>query len=437
MPESISERIINKPKTYYKKDGSLSKKGEDWEELLRELGFDPVEHNAPIHLERSRELGNPGSTDQLKDWLFSLGWKPITFKYDKVTKRPIPQISLPQGKGLCRSVKKLYEVEPLLEELDMFYVIKHRIGLLKGFLRDVDDEGYLQAKVAGLTNTLRFKHSIIVNLPKYTGKKDWKDGEHIRGCLIAPEGMILCGSDMSSLEDRTKQHFMYFFDPKYVNEMNTPGFDPHLNLAEFAYSMTKGEMGVSPADIEWYKGIDEDEELIPTVKQRYQKIKEERNTFKTVNYGAVYGAGAPTMSRSSGMPVEKCKFLLEAYWKKNWSVKKIAKACIVRTIGKQMWLYNPVSRFWYSLRYDKDRFSTLNQGTGVFIFDNYVRGTRQLGIKLCGQFHDEIVFPLNPGNKYETTIKLRKVIQKINDTMNLNREMGVDIQYGNSYSEIH
>lgn len=467
MPEAITYRTLNKPKGYFKKDGSLTKKGEDWEELLLELGYDPVEHNAPIKLEKTREKGNPGSTDQLKNWLLELGWTPATFKYDKETKRPIPQISLPQGKGLCWSVKRLYDVEPILQELDMFYVIKHRIGLLKGFLRDVDDKGYLQAKVSGLTNTLRFKHSVIVNLPKYTGRKDWKDGEHIRGCLIAPEGMILCGSDMSSLEDRTKQHYMHFFDPDYVKEMNTPGFDPHLNLAEFAYEMTNGEMGVSPSDIEWYKGVDENEVLIDFVKKRYQKIKEERNTFKTVNYGAVYGAGAPTMSRSSGMPVAKCKFLLEAYWQKNWSVKKIARACIVKTltyptveynkksfydaegklikievvkenvIKKQMWLYNPVSRFWYSLRYDKDRFSTLNQGTGVFIFDNYVKGARQLGIKLCGQFHDEIVFPLKLGEEAPTTKKLRSVIQKINSTMNLNREMGVDIQFGNNYSQIH
>jgi hypothetical protein len=437
MPESISYRTLNKPKNLYKKDGSLNKKAEDWRELLMELGYDPIEHNDPIKLEKSRERGNPGSTDQLKDWLFELGWIPVTFKYDKNTKRAIPQVSLPQGKGLCWSVKRLYDVEPILQELDMFYVIKHRIGLLKGFLRDVDDKGYLQAKISGLTNTLRFKHSVIVNLPKYTGKKDWKDGEHIRGCLIAPEGMILCGSDMSSLEDRTKQHYMYFFDPDYVNEMNTPGFDPHLNLAEFAYEMTNGEMGVSPEDIEWYKGVDENEVLIGEVKKKYQNIKDERSTFKTVNYGAVYGVGPPTMSRSSGMPVNKCKFLLEAYWQKNWSVKKVAKACIVKVIDKQMWLYNPVSKFWYSLRYDKDRFSTLNQGTGVFIFDNYVKGARQLGIRMCGQFHDEIVFPIKLGEESKIHTKLKTVIQKINTTMNLNREMGVDIQFGNNYSQIH
>lgn len=437
MPESISYRTLNKPKNLYKKDGELNKKAEDWRELLIELGYDPIEHTDPIKLEKDRERGNPGSTDQLKSWLLELGWIPVTFKYDKNTKRAIPQVSLPQGKGLCWSVKRLYDVEPLLQELDMFYVIKHRIGLLKGFLRDVDDKGYLQAKVSGLTNTLRFKHSVIVNLPKYTGKGDWKDGEHIRGCLIAPEGMVLCGSDMSSLEDRTKQHYMYFFDPDYVNEMNTPGFDPHLNLAEFAYEMTNGEMGVNPLDIEWYKGVDENEVLIGEVKKKYQNIKDERSTFKTVNYGAVYGVGPPTMSRSSGMPVNKCKFLLEAYWQKNWSVKKVAKACIVKVIDKQMWLYNPVSRFWYSLRYDKDRFSTLNQGTGVFIFDNYVKGARQLGIRMCGQFHDEICFPLKLGEEPKIHTKLKTVIQKINSTMNLNREMGVDIQFGANYSQIH
>jgi hypothetical protein len=37
---------------------------------------------------------------------------------------------------------------------------------------------------------------------------------------------------------------------------------------------------------------------------------------------------------------------------------------------KTMWLYNPVSKFWYSAIY-KDIFSTLNQGTGVYCFDTW------------------------------------------------------------------
>ena len=172
-------------------------------------------------------------------------------------------------------------------------------------------------------------------------------------------------------------------------------------------------------------------------KELFQRIKDARALGKTTNYGAVYGVGAETMARSTGLPLQQCTILLKAYWGKNWSVKEIAKACIVKEIDGQMWLFNPVSKFWYSLRYMKDRFSTLNQGTGVYIFDNYVKGARKEGIKMCGQFHDEIIFPLTIGGQTQVTEILKNVIKNINDKMKLNREMGVDIQFDNNYAQIH
>lgn len=244
MPEVIKYKYLNRPKIYHKKDGELSKLAQNWEDILEDLGL-PTDYTDTLSIEKAREIGNPNSQPQVKAWLYSMGWVPNTFKYDtnKVTGkvRKIPQISLPHGKGICPSVKLLYKEEPILEELDMLYVIRHRLGLLKGFLRDVDSEGYLQAQVAGFTNTLRFKHKTIVNLPKPTGKGDWKDGSFIRGCLVAPDGMVLCGSDMSSLEDRTKQHYMFYFDKPYVELLNSEGYDPHLDMSTTAGLITEDE----------------------------------------------------------------------------------------------------------------------------------------------------------------------------------------------------
>jgi len=441
MPENIKYKVLNKPKKFLKKDGTVGALGEKWLALLEDLGLDR-EYDEPLRLEKSREVGNPNSHQQLKDWLFALGWIPVTFKYEKEddgSVRKIPQVSLPKGKGICPSVKLLYQVEPKLKELDMFYVIKHRTGLLSGFLRDVDENGFLQAEIAGLANTLRFKHSVVVNLPKPTGKNDWRDGAHIRGCLIAPEGMVLCGSDMSSLEDRTKQHYMHYFDPEYVKAMNVPGFDPHLDLAEFGYEMTNGEMGVMPSDVAWFKLWDNDAKHTTIEDERHTLIKKERSDFKTVNYGAVYGVGAPTMNRTTGIPIKQCAILLEAYWKKNWAVKEIEKACVIKTIGKQMWLFNPVSKFWYSLRALKDRFSTLNQGTGVYAFDRWVKNCRDKGVKMCGQFHDEIIFPIKDKISCKATTKqiLERAIKKVNSELKLNRALDIDVQFGKSYAEIH
>jgi hypothetical protein len=244
---------------------------------------------------------------------------------------------------------------------------------------------------------------------------------------------------MSSLEDRTKQHYMYYFDPEYVKEMQTPDFDPHLALAEFSYKMTEGTMGITPSEVEWFKAWDNDAEHSKEENDKHNYLKGERHLFKTTNYGAVYGVGAPTMSRSTGMPMHQCSILLKAYWKKNWSVKEIEKACVTKTIGKQMWLFNPVSKLWYSLRYLKDRFSTLNQGTGVYCFDRWIFKMRKAGLKMCGQFHDEVITPvLNEiSTKSVTEQIMNRAIKEVNAELNLNRALDIDVQFGNNYAEIH
>ena len=116
-------------------------------------------------------------------------------------------------------------------------ILTHRISILNGCLGNIDEDGYIQARIQGLTNTLRFKHQVVVNLPGV----DKPYGTDIRGCLIAPEGYELLGSDMCSLEDRTKQGFMKGYDPKYVEEMSAVDFDPHTGLAVFAGEITKEE----------------------------------------------------------------------------------------------------------------------------------------------------------------------------------------------------
>ena len=151
---------------------------------------------------------------------------------------------------------------------------------------------------------------------------------------------------MSSLEDTTKQHYMYFFDPDYVTQMRVPGFDPHLDIAVLAGMMT-------PEQAEQHKRKEVD----------YSQI---RNKAKTVNFAGVYGAGPPKIALTTGMPLKQAQKLHKTYWDRNKSVKQVANSARTKTTKfmgeEQMWLYNPVSKFWYTLRYEKDKFSTLNQG---------------------------------------------------------------------------
>lgn len=412
------------PSKPFKKDGTLSVAGVKWKALLRSLGL-PDNHNEPIQEKIGELPPNPNSNDQKKDWLYSLGWKPITFKYVKEedgTTRKIPQINLEHGGGLCPSILRLVDSHPELAALDELGVVSHRMALLTGFLNSASSTDYIEAQVAGLTNTLRFKHKTIVNLPK-VGKPY---GEEIRGALIADEGTELCGADMSGLEDRLKQHFIYPYDPEYVKEMSNDDYDPHLSLAVLAGEVTE-------AQVKQYK-ID----VLGKIKTALMlSVKPIRDIFKNGNYACQYGAGPARLALTADISLKKAEQVWATYWKKNWAIKKVAEEQIVKTVNGQMWLFNPISKLWYSLRYEKDRFSTLIQGTASFVFDEWVRLFRLKRTQLTAQFHDEVVLQVKKGFRVQAEKLLRDAIAELNSALMLNRELGIDVQFGSRYSEIH
>lgn len=415
MPKNITYKEYRKPSKMYKKDLSLSSAGYKWLNLLEENNL-PENFNDVLTLPILEEDGNPSSTQQLKSWLESLGWIPETFVFTKDKEgspKSVPQIYV--SDEVCNSIKRLYTVEPALENLDMLSLIKHRIGIFKGLLEAQYKPGWVRAEIAGLTNTLRFKHKKpIVNLPKVF--KFY--GEQIRGSIIAPsDDHILCGSDMTAIEDTTKQHYIWNYDAQYVKDLRTPGFCPHLDVAILAGLLT-------PEQAEQHKRKEAD-------------YSQQRNLAKVVNFSGIYGAGPPKIAQTTGMSLEQAQALHKTYWSRNKAVKFIARDAIVKTVEGQMWLFNPISGFWLTLRYDKDKFSTQNQSSAVFVFDMYVRQVRAKGIKIILQIHDEIVFSLLKGQEDLVSAMLKDCINIVNDKVKLNVPIGSSMDYGKKYSLIH
>lgn len=430
MPKIPIEKTVKKPEKMFKADGTISVAGNKWNNLFIQQNFnEDLDVNEITYIEDYEEP-NPQSSKQIKDWLFSLGWQPTIFEFrlnNKKEENKVPQITDKNG-NLCPNLKILSETYPQILALENIGIIKHRLSILEGsektpggFINKMSVDKTIKAEANGLTNTLRLKHlAPIVNLPSVF--KPY--GKEIRGSIIAPEGKLVCGNDMSSLEDNTKQHFMFFFDPDYVTQMRVPGFDPHLDIALLAnmlteeqvkdhklYDETKGEQGTS------YKNI--------------------RNKSKQVNFSCVYGAGPPKIAKSSGMSLEEATLLHTIYWKRNKSVKQVANSVRTKTINNQMWLYNPISGFWYSLRFEKDKFSTLNQGSGVYCFDTYIKKVRQKGIKISMQYHDEILFYLDKDKIKEVSEILDKSIEETNNELQLNIKLGISKDFGINYSETH
>lgn len=454
MPKIPKYSKRKKPKEPFKKNGDISASGAKWNNLLSMVDKSD-EHGTPLarfvegDAEHIEELvgyndPNPNSSDQLKDWFYSLGWTPKTFKFvkDKEAQqrwvdsgfrkdlkpkpRMIPQINKDgdDGKELCDSIVELAEEVPQIMAYSKYSLISSRLGTLKGFLRDMSEDEFLKARIGGFTNTLRVKHRELVNLVGV----DKPYGKQIRGGLIAEKGKVLLGSDLSSLEDRVKHHFMIPHDPEYVATMMADDFDPHILMALSSGMINKQEFD------DFKKGVKTD------------KVKAARKAGKSTNYASVYNAGAETIARSAGVDLATGKQLHEGYWKLNWAVKKIAEEqCVIEDGRKLKWLINPINGFCYSLRKESDRFSTLCQGTGSYFFDMWVdiileKMYTKFGVRrLTGSWHDEIVLSFKDLHNYREYFEgiVRQSIDDVNDIYKLRRPLGCDVQFGYRYSDIH
>lgn len=464
IPKYTTRKAPVKPFTM---SGEKSATGKRWDELLIKINTKEVdEFGTPLAKWKEGKIGeeawslseyeppNANSPAQIKSFLFSMGWVPQTFKYEKdeeamnkwVASKPakgaprsawdvwkankpkdreIPQITkqTDEGKVLCHSLEELAEEVPQIKLYSVYCVIKHRIGILKGFLRD-EVNGKVKAGISGFTNTLRVQHREVVNLPG----TDKLYGEMVRGSLVAPKGKVLAGSDLSSLEDRVKHHFMLPYDPDYVETMMAPDYDPHIDTALFSKMITQEE----------YKLFKSGEKT--------PKIVKARKAGKATNYASVYNAGPSTIARAAGVSEEEGIQLHKGYWELNWSVKAIAEEQVVVEDSRGgKWLVNPINGFCYSLRKDSDRFSTLCQGTGSYFFDMWVDNIleeQQQRFKkktLTGSFHDENIFCIADQDKWKMLFveMIQDGIKKVNTDFMLRRELGCETQFGYKYSDIH
>ena len=217
------------------------------------------------------------------------------------------------------------------------------------------------------------------------------------------------------------------YDPEYVKSQMVKGFDAHLDIAQIGGMLTAEQV--------------EEHKLYEATKDKEVKLGKShkliRAKAKQVNFSAIYGVGASTLSRNMGISKKEAQMFIDAYWKRNWAVREVAESLQIKQIGNQMWLLNPVSKFWYSLRAEKDKFSTLNQGTAVYVMDLYIKNMNKLNIYPCMQIHDEGSYSIFPKDKDKNTILLKKAMEEVNKELKLNVVISASIDYGENYSKAH
>lgn len=455
MPQVPVYKVAKRPKKPFKANGELSALGEKWDEICKKHGhlFNAVDE---IKYVASHKEPNPASPQQIKDWLFSLGWVPETFEFKKDDngERRIPQVYVKNSGGMvCPSVERLAEEVPEVQHLVGLGVFKHRKAMVQGWLNN-HDKGFLMARAQGFTNTLRLKHAELVNLP--SGRVLL--GAEIRSLLTVRHlDNILLGSDLSSLENRLKFHFQMPLDPDFVNAQMSDDFDPHLAIAVMAGLLTQDEENFYKVVKE---GFDPERYMTDTLAEmlawddeakeaEIKRIAKVRAAGKQANYACQYGAGAKTVARSAKVSLEVGKQLVEGYRELNWSVDVIASNTSIKKTSFGDFQLNPLNRMYYPLKTAKDRFSTLIQGSGSYVLDLWLMfcnkrinqamkaGLLKFRPMLLATFHDEQVVELHKENSELVKEIVADAIEDVNKAMKLSVDLGCDIQFGQCYADIH
>lgn len=457
MPQVPVYQKHKRPAKPYKQNGELSATGVKWKALTDEHRK-PFDYDEEIKTVKSYAEPNPNSSAQIKAWLDSLGWIPETFKYvkdDDGNERKIPQIYV-QGSGgqVCVSIEKLSKKNPALEHLVGLGVLSHRKGCVQAFVDSAVFGEYVEAGANGFTNTLRLKHrKPCVNLPSTRVMY----GEEVRSCLIAREGKLLGGADLSSLENRIKFNLQLPYDRDYVLSQMSEDFDPHLEIAQEGGLLKDYEVWFYKIEKEGfersrYPDNEKLEELLAKSdsekKALIKHISEVRGKGKGTNYSCQYGAGAATVARTAGVSLTIGKALVKAYKKVNWSIEKIAASQKVKKTSFGDYQLNPFNGVWYSLKTEKDRFSTLVQGTGAYVLDIWLKyqfnlrsdpkyGFGEDGVKLLATFHDEQIIEFKEHFKESAELLIQDALDKVNKNFRLEIPFGCDVQFGKKYSDIH
>ena len=203
----------------FKTNGHLKKMVTDW---YPDFANDPNDGSGHIGGPFTRiEIipFNLNSQTQLKEHLLKQGWIPTEYNTDDNGNQTSPKLTEDSFGSIVGDFGRLIKERVLLS---------HRCNQISGWLERVRPDGTISAgaNTCG-TNTGRFRHSGVVNVPK--AAKEVFFGKEMRSLFMAREGRVFVGHDASGLELRMLAHYMD--DPEFsesvVNGVKEDGTDIH------------------------------------------------------------------------------------------------------------------------------------------------------------------------------------------------------------------
>jgi DNA polymerase I len=198
----------------------------------------------------------------------------------------------------------------------------------------------------------------------------------VRSAFVAPAGHVLIDADFSQIELRCAAH--YSRDPKMLEAFRA-GSDLHRQtIADI--------MGKAVEDV----------------------TDDERNLAKAVNFGLIYGMGAPRLASSTGLSVHQAESFMNAYFRTYANIKGFREEVLAYAAahGQVINMYGRRRRFPGGP--NRTAFNSLIQSTAADICrDKMIALDRALpdDVRMLLQVHDEILFEA-PEQRVEEAVAL-------------------------------
>lgn len=384
------QHLLNLQERYTKKIKELSRK------VFIALGYDHLTDPKYEDFQKEQHPFNLGSNEQLGKKLIEHGVK--------LTKRGDPTKRFPEGQlkvdaKVLKKFEKKHEVVKLILELRKYDKLLGTYVL--GILDKLTDDDVLHCSFNQNVKTGRMS-SQDPNLQNIPGRGE---GEEIRRAFICwNTDYVYVLADYSQVEVRLTAH--YSGDPLLVNSYLT-GEDVHLRTACEMFGVPFDE-GVA---------IYSDEN-----NPRYKEIKALRNIAKIINFGIIYGVGAPGLSEQIARPdkykdssdedwIEACQEFIDAYLEKYEGVRRFVSRNIreIKRTAQAVNYFGRIRRlpharaceilgdrsfFWLEARAGRQGVNFLIQGTAADVFKIAVVRlfSRLKGMKsvIVNFVHDEV-----------------------------------------------
>lgn len=351
------------------------------------------------------ETLNLDSDKQVKEFLLTLGWKPLEWNFSKKTReRTSPKLtedsyrSLPAGLG-----KKIAE----------YNIVTHRRGLIlnrkgdqKGALWNIRDDGRVPAEAYTCgTPTARYRHKkSICNIPRPSSPY----GEEIRGMYCVPEDYQMLGLDLKGIEIRMMVHFAY----------------PYPGGKEFYELVMDGDFHANNGRL-WSVS---------------------REDSKPGLYGLCYGAQAKKLANILGKPEGDGKRLFDSFWGTYPALRHLVDD-LERSYKMNKCIIG-LDRRRVDVREPRKLLNTLIQSASAIIFKawmikNYTvihNSHWQDWVKQIIAYHDELQYEIRSSVRKDAEV-VAGVFQKnavaIGKQFKINPPIEADAQIGMSWADTH